>query len=83
MIDPIDEYCVQQLEEYDGKNLICASKEGMELGDSEDEQNTREDEKKAYENVCRVINQPLSDKVDKVVFSEGLCDYPCFPATGE
>merc|ERR1719198_2846832 len=26
MVDPIDEYCVQQLKEYDGKKLICATK---------------------------------------------------------
>merc|ERR1712164_142269 len=24
MVDPIDEYCVQQLKEYDGKKLLCA-----------------------------------------------------------
>merc|ERR1712100_237734 len=27
MVDPIDEYCVQQLKEYDGKKLLCATKE--------------------------------------------------------
>merc|ERR1719267_270846 len=30
MTDPIDEYCVQQLKEYDGKKLICATKEGLD-----------------------------------------------------
>ena len=37
MVDPIDEYCVQQLKEYDGKKLLCASKEGLNLDESEDE----------------------------------------------
>merc|ERR1712125_247357 len=29
MTDPIDEYAVQQLKEYDSKKLICCTKEGM------------------------------------------------------
>ena len=37
MVDPIDEYCVQQLKEYDGKKLLCASKEGLNLDETEDE----------------------------------------------
>merc|ERR1719435_536553 len=31
MVDPVDEYCVQQLKEYDGKTLVSVTKEGLEL----------------------------------------------------
>ena len=31
MTEPIDEYVVQQLKEYDGKNLVSVTKEGLEL----------------------------------------------------
>uniref|UniRef100_A0AAY4A5U6 Heat shock protein 90, alpha (cytosolic), class B member 1 n=1 Tax=Denticeps clupeoides TaxID=299321 RepID=A0AAY4A5U6_9TELE len=31
MIEPIDEYCVQQLKEFDCKNLVSVTKEGLEL----------------------------------------------------
>merc|ERR1712054_383065 len=35
MVDPIDEYCVQQLKEYDGKKLVSVTKEGLEIADDE------------------------------------------------
>lgn len=83
MVEPIDEYCVQQLKEYDGKKLVCASKEGMELEESEDEKKKREEEKKACEALCTVIKEHLGEKVEKVIVSERLSDSPCILVTGE
>ena len=37
MTDPMDEYCVQQLKEYEGKTLISVTKEGLKIDDSEEE----------------------------------------------
>lgn len=37
MVDPIDEYCAQQLREYDGKTLMSVTKEGLELPEDDDE----------------------------------------------
>jgi len=37
MIDPIDEYAMQQLKEYDGKKLVCITKEGLDIEETEDE----------------------------------------------
>merc|ERR1712167_512195 len=45
MIEPIDEYCVQQLKEYDGKKLVCATKEGLNLASENDEEKNKEEEK--------------------------------------
>lgn len=83
MVEPIDEYCVQQLKEFDGKKLVCASKEGMELEETEEEKKKREEEKKACEQLCTVIKEHLGDKVEKVVVSERLSDSPCILVTGE
>ncbi len=37
LVDPIDEYMVQQLKEYDGKKLLSCTKEGLDFDDTEDE----------------------------------------------
>merc|ERR1712180_550937 len=41
MTEPIDEYCVQQLKEYDGKTLVSVTKEGLELPEDEEEKKKR------------------------------------------
>merc|ERR1711945_44690 len=33
MVDPVDEYAVQQLKEFDGKKLKSTTKEGLDIGD--------------------------------------------------
>jgi len=48
MTDPIDEYAVQQLRDYDGKKLICATKEGLELEMSDEEKKAKEEEGKKF-----------------------------------
>ena len=42
-VDPIDEYMVQQLKEYDGKKLISCTKEGLDLDNTEDEKKKQEE----------------------------------------
>merc|ERR1719399_221734 len=83
MVDPIDEYAVQQLKEFEGKKLICATKEGLKIDESEDEQKAFEEAKAACEGLCTVVKEVLDDKVEKVVVSERLTDAPCVLVTGE
>merc|ERR1712240_745344 len=45
MTEPIDEYVVQQLKEFDGKNLVSVTKEGLELPEDEEEKKKREEDK--------------------------------------
>merc|ERR1711907_904266 len=83
MTDPIDEYAVQQLKEFDGKKLMCASKEGLEFEETEDEKKSYEDDKAATESLCKLIKEVLGDKVEKVVTSKRLADSPCCLVTAE
>jgi molecular chaperone HtpG len=83
MIDPIDEYSVQQLKEYDGKKMICVSKEGLELPEDEEEKKKWEELKSQYEQVCKVMKEILDKKVEKVLISKRLVDSPCCIVTSE
>ena len=83
MIDPIDEYAVQQLKEYEGKKLVCATKEGLKIAESEDEKKSFEEQKAATEGLCKLMKEVLDDKVEKVVVSNRLEQAPCVLVTGE
>ena len=83
MVDPIDEYCVQQLKEYDGKKLICATKEGLKLDETEEEKKAFEEEKAETEGLCKLMKEVLDNKVEKVIVSNRIVDSPCCLVTGE
>ena len=83
MTDPIDEYAVQQLKEFEGKKLVCATKEGLKISESEDEKKSFEEMKAATEGLCKLIKEVLDDKVEKVVVSNRLEQAPCVLVTGE
>merc|ERR1712139_729878 len=71
MVDPVDEYAVQQLKEFDGKKLKSVTKEGLDLDD--------EDEKKKME----LMKEVLGDKAEKVMVSNRVVDSPCVLVTSE
>jgi len=83
MVDPIDEYAVQQLKEYEGKKLISATKEGLEIASDDDEKKAFEEAKAKSEGLCKLMKEVLDDKVEKVVVSSRLADSPCVLVTGE
>merc|ERR1711975_207682 len=83
MVDPVDEYAVQQLKEYEGKKLLSATKEGLAMQETEDEKKAFEEEKAKTEGLCKLMKEVLDDKVDKVVVSSRLADSPCVLVTGE
>merc|ERR1712158_205824 len=83
MTEPIDEYVVQQLKEFDGKNLVSVTKEGLELPEDEGEKKKREEDKTKYEPLCKVMKDILDKKVEKVVVSNRLVNSPCCIVTSQ
>merc|ERR1712096_222320 len=82
MVDPVDEYSVQQLKEFDGKKLKSVTKEGLDIAD-EDEQKKIEELKAEFEPLTKLMKEVLGDKAEKVVVSDRVVDSPCVLTTSE
>merc|ERR1719235_2099732 len=82
MVDPIDEYCVQQLKEYDGKKLKSVTKEGLDL-DTEEEKKKTEELKAEFEPLCKLVKEVLGDKVEKVLVGTRIAESPVVLVTSE
>merc|ERR1711972_606871 len=83
LVDPIDEYAIQQLKDYQGKTLACATKEGLDLGLTEEEKKKQEEDKAAFESLCKKVKDILGNKVEKVVVSDRMVGSPCSLVTDE
>nr|AER28022.1 heat shock protein 83P1 [Oxycera pardalina]AER28023.1 heat shock protein 83P2 [Oxycera pardalina] len=83
MTEPIDEYVIQHLKEYQGKQLVSVTKEGLELPEDEEEKKKREEDKSKFEGLCKVMKSILDKRVEKVVVSNRLVDSPCCIVTSQ
>merc|ERR1711959_556868 len=83
LCDPIDEYMVQQMKDYDDKKLKSVTKEGLELDETDDEKKRREEEKAKFEPLCKLMKDILGDKVEKVVLGTRIDESPCVLVTSE
>jgi molecular chaperone HtpG len=83
LTEPIDEYAIQQLKEFDGKKLVCVTKDGVKLEETEEEKKKAEEEKAQNEELLKVVKETLGEKVEKVVLSARLVNSPCVLSTGE
>merc|ERR1711967_129410 len=75
MVDPIDEYCVQQLKEYDSKKLKSVTKEGLDL-DTEDERKKTEELKADFEPPCNLVTSEYgwSANMERIMKAQALRD---------
>lgn len=83
MVDPIDEYVMQQVKDFEDKKFVCVTKEGLKFDESEDEKKKKEEEKAAFEKLTKQMKEILGDKVEKVQLTERLSTSPCILVTSE
>merc|ERR1739840_18338 len=63
--------------EFDGKNLVSVTKEGLELPEDEEEKKKMEEAKAKFEPLCKVMKDILDKKIEKVAVSNRLVNSPC------
>jgi molecular chaperone HtpG len=83
MVDPIDEYVMQQVKDFEDKKFVCLTKEGVKFEESEEEKKAKEEEKASFEKLTKQIKDILGDKVEKVTLTERLSTSPCILVTSE
>jgi heat shock protein 90kDa beta len=84
MTDPIDEYAVQHMDEFEDNKLMNASKEDLKFGDKEEkkEKKRREKAKESLKELIEWYKKLLGDKVEKIIVSNRLTTSPMAIVTG-
>ncbi|XP_048404558.1 endoplasmin [Stegostoma tigrinum] len=77
LTEPVDEYCIQALPEFDGKRFQNVAKEGLKFDESEKAKEKHEAMEKEYEPLLTWLkDKALKDKIEKAVLSQRLTDSP-------
>jgi len=84
LVDPIDEYAIQNLTEFDGKKLQSITKENLKFGDEEDVDKKRDElYTKNFKSLTDWMKNVYGDKVEKIAVSNRVVDTPCLLVTSQ
>jgi heat shock protein beta len=83
LTDPIDEYAVQNLTEFDGKKLQSVTKEGLKFGDEDADTVAKRD--KIYKEQMKPLTEALApmfkEQIEKIVISDRVVNSPAVLVT--
>ncbi|XP_043943781.1 endoplasmin [Protopterus annectens] len=78
LTEPVDEYCIQALPEFDGKRFQNVAKEGLKFEENEKLKAKWEALEKEYEPLTNWMKEKaLKDQIEKAVLSQRLLESPC------
>merc|ERR1711907_879518 len=84
LVDPIDEYAIQNLTEFDGKKLQSVTKENLQFGDDTDEDKKRAElYKEKFKPLADWLKTTYGEKVEKVAVSTRIETTPCVFVTSQ
>lgn len=78
LTEPVDEYCIQALPEFDGKRFQNVAKEGVKFDESDKAKEKREALEKEFEPLTTWMkDKALKDQIEKAILSQRLTNSPC------
>merc|ERR1712187_140364 len=85
LTEPIDEYAVQNLTEFDGKRLMSVTKEGLKFGGDEDDLDAKREKiyKEQFEGLTTFLKDTYDKTIEKVSISNRLQNTPCVLVTSQ
>lgn len=85
LVDPIDEYAIQHVTEFEGKKLQSVTKEGLKFGDEDEDLEKKREKayKDAFKPLTDYLKKAYGDAVTKVVVSKRIATTPCIVVTSQ
>lgn len=77
LTEPVDEYCIQAMPEYEGKKFQNVAKEGLKLDDGEKSEEAHKQMEELFKPLTDWLKEKgLKDKIEKAVVSQRLTKSP-------
>jgi len=85
LTDPIDEYAVQNLTEFDGKKLQSVTKDGLSFGDEDTDLVSKRETiyKESFKPLTDALKEVYGDKVEKITISQRIEGSPSVMVTSK